>query len=64
MTITKEQERRAIELLDRLTEKEAETILAKERSFVKWLKSVAEDIYLAISSAISEIWNWLRSVFA
>lgn len=63
MAVTEEQKRRAIEILDRLTEKEVDTILASETSFIEWLKNVAEDIYVAIFNAVSDIWNWLQNIF-
>lgn len=66
MTLTSEQKMRAIELLNRLDQKEIDAILINETSFSKWLKRVAFDIYQAIckfADAISDAWYWIKSVF-
>lgn len=63
MTLTDEQEERLRNILGKLKKKEADAVLAGEHSFVSWLKNVAYDIYQTISSMISQVWNWLRSIF-
>ncbi len=64
MAMTKAQQAKLIEMMDKLSEQEVDGILASMHNFVDFIYYKARDIYNAIKDTISAVWSWIKSIFS
>ena len=64
MAMTKAQQAKLIEMMDKLSEQEVDGILASMHNFVDFIYYKARDIYNAIKYTISAVWSWIKSIFS
>ena len=62
--MTKAQQAKLIEMMDKLSEQEVDGILASMHNFVDFIYYKARDIYNAIKDTISAVWSWIKSIFS
>lgn len=64
MAMTKAQQAKLVEMMDKLSEQEVDGILASMHNFVDFIYYKARDIYNAIKDTISAVWSWIKSIFS
>lgn len=63
MALNKEQRKRVLEMMDKLDEKEADSVLSSFENFCKKIKDVLYDIWIIIRDGLRSLWEWIRSRF-
>lgn len=64
MAMTEEQRDRLIEIVDRMSEQEVDTVLSSMHNFVDFLYYKARDIYESTKHLLNKVWNWIKNIFS
>jgi hypothetical protein len=64
MSLSDDERRRVLNMLDRMEGAEARRVLSSYESFSRWLENVLYAIYCKIRNAIKGLWDKLCSIFS
>ncbi len=63
MPLSDSDRKRISYMLNRMSDYEKKRALSSERSFGNWLCNSLYSVYVKVKSAVSSMWNWIRSLF-
>lgn len=62
--MTPQQRQKVIEAMDKLTEKEVDSVLRTMHTFTDFLYYACRDVYNAIKNTIQSVWSWIKNIFS
>lgn len=63
MPLSDSDRKRISYMLNRMSDYEKKRALSSEHSFGNWLRNSLYSVYVKVKSAVSSMWNWIRSLF-
>lgn len=62
--MTPKQRETVIKAMEKLTEKEVDSVLQTMHTFTDFLYYACRDVYNAIKNTIQSVWNWIKNIFS
>lgn len=62
--MTDAQREKVLKAMEKLSEKEVDSVLQTMHTFTDFLYRACRDVYNAIKNSIQTIWSWIKNIFS